>query len=208
MIHPGMSAYNIIVPSEQPATKATGQVEMTMPATVAVAATVQAPVISSAIPPGTSGYTQVEKRANKCPQVSSSSFKQDRLGKLVAQSVLAYQRASSWSCYVCSIRNNLGSLILYDVSTIEPPRILTAFVRKEPQCILQVPNPPLLTYKPDFSMVLTSLLSNTSTLSEPNLLTFANKGSGPSSPLIALKIYPTYESPHSGWCHNIAGAPI
>jgi len=104
-IRPRMSAYNIILPSEQPATEvAAVQVESTMPATVAVAALFQAPVIPSAMSPATSGYLRVEKRAGKHQRVSSTSFKQDRLGKLVAQSVIAYQHASSWSCYARAIR--------------------------------------------------------------------------------------------------------
>jgi len=57
VFHPRMSAYNIIVPSEQSATEAAVQVEMTVPAPVTVAASVQAPVKSSAKLPVTSGYT-------------------------------------------------------------------------------------------------------------------------------------------------------
>jgi len=41
--------------------------------------------------------------SSKCQQVASSTFKQDRLGKMVVRSIIALCHLSSWSCYVRTV---------------------------------------------------------------------------------------------------------
>jgi len=55
--------------------------------------------------------SQVAKRlgkgvrlSSKRRRVASSTFKQDRLGKMVVRSIIALRRSSSWSCYVRTVR--------------------------------------------------------------------------------------------------------